>query len=454
MTQADGSVSEKKLRPQSSSPESPFFTASGIALLAVPVVAYLWLVHHYGVDGIWYDQWDDVHVIAHPTLGALWTQHNEGRLLFPNLVVLLLAHTSHFDIHVEAYVSALMLVVSVGLMVWTHKRRSGTPFLYYLPFVLLMLSFVQAQNSLWGFQMAWYLVMLAVAVAFYLLDRPALTTWAFAGSIVSAVVASYSSFQGLLIWPVGLILLYSRRRSRQAVIVWVGSALLTGIVFFYHYSSSAGGGNNGYAFAHPVAAIQFFFVLVGEATGQRFAYLGHNNAVLLLGIVIVALAIWTLCMYGFRQTESGVPFGVALICFGLLFAAITTVGRVSETLWAATGSRYTTFDLLIPSGCYLVLLERAPRWSGRPVIQWRISQLISIVTIALVMAVGIPNGITEAQDWHNILAQAATVTLNIDREPDAIVEAALSPGDSADVPFIRRQAQVARSEHLSVFHSP
>ncbi len=433
-----------------------------MVVLAVPAVAYLWLVHHYGVNGIWYDQWDDVHLIAHPTLGVLWAQHNEARLLFPNLVVLLLAHTSHFDIHVEEYVGALMLVVSVGLLVWTHKRRSSIPFLYYFPFVLLMLSFVQAQNTLWGFQMAFYLALLAVAVVLYLLDRPALTTVVFAGSIVVAVVASYSAFQGLLIWPVGLILLYCRRRSRQAVIVWVGSAILTSIVFFYHYSSSAGGDNNAYGFVHPVAAVEFYFTLIGEATGQQQiaslvhsnASLGHNNAVLLLGIVIVALAVWTLCVYGFRQTESGVPLGVALISFGLLFAAITTVGRVSESLWAASGSRYTTFDLLVPAGCYLVLLERAPRWSGRRVVQWRISQVISIVTIVLVMGFGTPNGIREARDWHGTLKWAARVTLHIDGDSDARVEAALSPGNSADVPFIRRQAQVARSEHLSVFDSP
>ena len=87
-------------------------------------------------------------------------------------------------------------------------------------------------------------------------------------------------------------------------------------------------------------------------------------------------------------------------------------------------------------------------------VQWRISQLISIVTIVLVMGFGIPNGIREARDWHGTLEWAARVTVRIDREPDAIVEAALSPGNSADVAFIRRQAQVARSEHLSVFDSP
>ena len=212
-------------------------------LLVVPVAAYFWLIYHYGANGIWYDQWDDVRVISHPTLSALWAQHNEGRLFFPNLVVLGLVQTTHFNIHAEAYLSGVMLVVAVGLLVFTHRRRAGVPWLYYVPFVLVMLSFVQAQNSLWGFQMAWYLVMLALAVSVFLLDRPILTSWALGGGIAAAVVGSYSSLQGLLIWPIGLLLIYCRRRSGRVIGAWCGAALLTAVIFFYHYSQSAGGGD-------------------------------------------------------------------------------------------------------------------------------------------------------------------------------------------------------------------
>ena len=167
---------------------------------------------------------------------------------------------------------------------------------------------------------------------------------------------------------------------------------------------------------------------------------------LALGIGIVALAVWTLCAYGFRRTDTAAPVGVALIVFGLLFAALTTTGRVSFTLWAATGSRYTTFDLLIPAGCYLVLLERAPSWSGR-----RIAQAVSIATIAVLMVLGTRNGVTQAREWHGLLTQAATVTAHIDTEPNGVVESALSPGDSADIAYIRQEARYAESDHLNVF---
>ena len=311
-----------------------------------------------------------------------------------------------------------------------------------------MLSFVQAQNSLWGFQMAWYLVMLAFAVALILLDGQELGPWLLVGAIGAAIVGSYSSFQGLLIWPVGLVLLYCRHRSPRSLLIWIGAAVASIALFFVHYNSALGGGDQGYAFSHPSTTVRFFFTLVGETVGQQFPYGGQNAAVLVLGVVIVAVAVWVVIAYGFRQTEDGTPVGVALILFGFSFAVLTTIGRVSFTVWAASGSRYTTFDLLIPAGCYLALLERAPRSAGR-----RILQGATAAIIALLVVLGTSNGITQARSWHSLLQQASVVTANIDHESDETVEAGLSPGFSGDIRNIRRDARIAQARHLSVFRS-
>ena len=72
--------------------------------------------------------------------------------------------------------------------------------------------------------MAWYLVMAALALALFLLDRPVLNWFVLAGAIAAAVVGSFSSLQGLLIWPAGLVLLYCRKRQRTLVVAWILSA--------------------------------------------------------------------------------------------------------------------------------------------------------------------------------------------------------------------------------------
>ena len=125
----------------------------------------------------------------------------------------------------------------MGLFVLAHKSRSpSTPWIYYFPVALLLFSFVQYQNSLWGFQMAWYLVMLAFAIAVFLLDRPTLSWLVLTGAIGAAVLGSFSSLQGFFIWPIGLMLLLYRRRSKGLVVAWVASAVITGGVYFHKLS--------------------------------------------------------------------------------------------------------------------------------------------------------------------------------------------------------------------------
>jgi hypothetical protein len=420
-----------------------------IAGFCVPIASYFWLIHRYAVNAVWYDQWDDIKLVAHPTLEALWAQHNEHRMFFPNLIVLGLAHTTHLNIQLEDYLSGLLLVASIGLLISAHRRRSlATPWLYYCPVAIILLSFVQVGNTLWGFQMAWYLIMFALASAIFLLDQRNLSGLVLSGAITAAIVGSFSSLQGLLIWPTGLILLYCRSRPKGVVITWVASGLVTTAIYFHHLGSTATGVNNTYVFSHPLEGAEFFFLAIGDVVGQPLPLVGLDDAIMLLGIVFVALAIWTMVAYGFRRNESASPIGVSLTCFGLMFAATITQGRISYGLQAAGGSRYTTFDLLILVGCYLTVLGQSAERAKVGQIGVRIIVGGSIVLLAVL---GTKNGLNEAATWHQILSEGADVTVNIDKAPNSLVEAALSPGASADVSSIRRTAQIAKTEHLSLF---
>ena len=114
------------------------------------------------------------HVFSgHLALSTLWAQHTQNRILFPNLIVLLLAYTTKFNIVDEEFLSAAILVLSIALLIVGHRRRSPTtPWIVYSPVAILMLSVVQNGNTLWGFQFAWYLVLLALSVALVLCDSP------------------------------------------------------------------------------------------------------------------------------------------------------------------------------------------------------------------------------------------------------------------------------------------
>jgi hypothetical protein len=447
-----------------------------VAALLLPAAAYFWLIHHYGANVVWLDQWFDINLInqsySHTlTLSSLWAQHNENRIFFPNLIVLALASTTHFTITTEEYFSGVLLLVATGLVVFTHKRRSpSTPLIYYLPAVAVMFTFVQCQDTLWGFQMAWYLVMLAMAVAFCLLDNPRLGAFVMAGACAAAVVGSFSSLQGLLIWPAGLVLLYHRRRSPRLFLAWIVVGVATGALYFYHFSFQSGGSDPSFVLHQPGRTIEFFF------TG-----LGLSDS--LVGVVVLVIAIWILIFYGVRRGDGGGgPLGVALIVFGLLFAAITTESRAH---FGVTSSyRYVTFDLLVLVGCYLAVLGRPTlrwkpkppqratqvyrdtpleRWLGLPTATvearplqdtiYLITRLVIVAAIALSALTGVFTGLDSARGWRALEVRAATVTLHIETEPNRAVKSALYPNPYFDDRFIRHMAEVMKVHRLSLFNS-
>jgi hypothetical protein len=448
-----------------------------------PVAAVFWLIAHYGVNVISGDQWADVTVIQKSYTnffdwGSLWAQHNENRIFFPNLVVVALSRTTHFNVHAEEYLAALMLIAATVLVIVTHKRRSpDTPWLYYCPVAILMLSICQYGNMLWGFQMAWYLVLVSMAVAFYLVDRISLTWLAFVGAAIAAVIGSFSSLQGLLIWPAGLVLIYHRRRAWKYVAPWLIAGAATTALYFHNFNSDKTVGPHNAVLINLVGTAKFYTFALGDILGVPVPGYGHagNSWVLLFGLLIIVLAVLVVVVYGIRRQEtSGSPLGVALICMGLLFAATVTEGRVIFGYWAASASRYTTMDLLVPVGIYLALLDRrassarALPWvrsrqggvdthqagaSGEPVpVEWiglRVARFLIAAVIVVQFAFAFPNGIRGSRSNYTYQATGAVVLRAIDQQPDHNVVYYLNVFSNAYV--LRLQAKTLQQHHLSVF---
>ncbi len=446
-----------------------------------PIIGYFYLLSRYSINVIVGDQWDDLTVIKLSYVhlfdwGSLWALHNENRLFFPNLIVILLSRTVHFNIQIEEYLSGVMLLASTFLLIWAHKRRSASsPWLYYVPVPVLMLSVVQWQNTLWGFQMAWYLVLLSLAATLVLLDLRTLGWLTFGVAILVGIVGSFSSLQGLIIWPAGLILIYHRRRPWPFVAVWIAAGVGSVVLYFHNFSNAAGQFPN-WAWQHPLVAIRFYVALVGDVVGVPMAGSSPNYAVMGFGTLIVVVAIVTVLMYGIRRDErSGSPVGVALICFGLLFAATVTQGRIIFGNSSSSQSRYTTFDLLILVGIYLTLLGRpqlgraaqpsssvpttglvsllgrtmAAAYSRAQQIWLNVARWVVIGAILVQLVAGLVNGLPAAKGNYEYKAAGAKVLRNINHSSNSEVQYYLYIFESPA--WIRSQARIAQEHHLSVF---
>ena len=454
-------------------------TALGFGL---PVAGYFWFLERYSVNAVVGDQWDLIPMIRQSYVhffdwGPMWAQHNENRIFFPNIILLLLVHVDHFNVQVEEYLGAVMLCAAVVFIVWAHKRRSpSTPWLYYCPVAFLAFSVVQYGNTIWGFQLAWYLVLLSLAAAILLLDRVVLTWVTLAGALAVAIVGSFSSLQGLLIWPTGLVLLYFRRRSLAQFGVWMAGAIASTLLYFRGYHSVTP--DPRFAIEHPGIALKFFLLALGDVVGKPIAdgtWGYQDTMVMVFGLLVVLLAVVSVLICGVRPDEhSGSPVGMALICYGVLFAVMITQGRILYGYEAAGFSRYTTFDLLALLGVYLALLGRrrvhdagpsatslgsspstwrrpdrqagGGRWD-RVLLPW--ARVVVLSAIVVQVPLGIYNGVHGARTDHaNDIVAAATLR-NIDHVSDTELIRGLIV--SKPPSWIREQAKTLEEHRLNVF---
>jgi hypothetical protein len=340
--------------------------AAPLLLMALAVVAYLWFVHHFGVSVVRTDEWTLVPLAGalhsgQLTLGMLWIQHQENRMLVPNLIQLLLASATHFDLRAPMYLGAALLVLALVVLVAFYRGMGRWAYWAMVPVAVLLLSWVQVWNALFGFQMAWYLVLLCLAVVIICLAKPGCVPYALA--VAAALVASYSSLQGLFLWPCGLAMLLWWPGAGRRAAGWVGAGIVATAIYFYQYNFNTGGAPLlSFVLHNHRAAVKYFLITIGTVMpGLRSAATaaspqGSLAPMGLAGAVILGLALVALVVIVWLGRQDQYLRGAfALIGFGLLFDLAVDLGRAFSganqlfVLW-----RYPTYNLVMLAGIWLV----------------------------------------------------------------------------------------------------
>lgn len=374
-------------------------TALAGGLMLVPAAAYAAYVQQFGVNVPFQDEWAMVLLYrlgahGHLTLAALWAQHNENRMLFPNVILLGLEHASRFDTKVEMYGSLLLLLVAVALLALVYRRTVDRSLLWFVPAALLLFSWGQYAVALQGFALALYLVVLCLTVSLAALAGAERRPWLLAVAVGAATVGSFSSAQGLAIWGAGLVFLIVRHRSRSRVGVWIGSAVVVSAIYLvgFHWGRAGGGGQ--WVVANPRPALHFFVLLVaGAALPAPFA------SVPLAVRDAFGAAVWVLAAGAFlawiwrRRGGERVAIGLSLITFGALIDVLITFGRAYQGLAQASSSRYTLFNLWLLAGVwltYVVLVRERKRLVVRGAMAALV--LVCLVQVALGYGYGLSQG--------------------------------------------------------------
>jgi hypothetical protein len=306
----------------------------------------------YTAVPLW-DSWRSVYYVDQLLrfdLRHFWVQHNEHRIVFPEMVYALDYIFFRGKQLLPIACNIAFQLAQLALLWWLLRRMKDMPPAFRLTLGascgLFMCSAMQVQGILGTFELQWYLSEMAAALAFLLLWRSAQTgQWtSLAMSIGAAVVATYTTSNGMSLWPVlvTMAVLLGLPRPRIAIVAIAG--VLSIAAYFIGYSFMDHG-RTALILAHPFYAIWFMGVFLGAPVSYFSARLGGLAG--LSGLVLVALAL-AIAVRQRRMREPALVVTAGVCLYIAASALMIAYGRMDPgdpALLAALPARYVSVPL-------------------------------------------------------------------------------------------------------------
>ena len=302
----------------------------------------------------------------------LYVRHNEHRILVPRLWFL--ADIAWFDGRQiltigTILVSAVLHAVLLTALFRGLGQRGWVVMVFLLMAVGAVLSPVQWENLIWGFQVQFIQVWLFATLAFALIAWTPLAEkhGVLRGSMIlfallAAFASTYSMVNGLLVWPLLLLLAWWRRLPTWAValIGLIGGAVIA--VEVTGFSVHAGHGDPRDTLLQPLGLVRYaarYLMSSASAIGP----LGQEILGGLLMAYTLVMALWSLLQRDRFRPSHGALLAVAGFIVGAAF--LTGLGRLPFGLDQASGSRYATPSLVFLLAVSALILHQIRSYDRR-----------------------------------------------------------------------------------------
>lgn len=354
-----------------------------------------------------WDEWEMANFLELADRGrldwsAFWGFQNEHRIVLPRLILYGLIELTGWQRQVIMTINlgiGVAMAALLGVAVYRCVgRRAFT--LIAVPLSLLLFSFAQYENWLFAFQTNFILAGFGVACC-VLGTTPLGATqrhrrWGFPLAFAGALIASLSTFGGLLTWPTFLIAVWPI--GRRWAILWGLGAAAIGIPYLIGFPRGTT------ALASPGELLAYGLAYLGAPLG--FPTVGLAIGYGTIGLLLMAFNLVALRRDGGWSTRL-LPW-LALALFALAGAALTTAGRASLGSGQAITSRYQIFStywwlslLLITAILGLRLRGRIPLGGRR---RYRIVRSVNIAVLSLCL-IGLVRanllGFLVGRDWQD-----------------------------------------------------
>lgn len=336
-----------------------------LLLTALPLGVLIALIAYYAADTLYWDEWDMFRLLDKfynntLTFQDIFMPHNAHRMVWAKILILINAVYFRWNLYLEIAMNVLFAVGTSIIIFYAVEKMdfldSKKRNVLYFTSACLIFSFSQHINYMWGFQMAIFMSVFFDLLAVYLLVYGG--TVGFFGAMVSGFFATFSFGSGVVIWPIGLLLLLFMRiahnnngRWGRKIVLWlVFSAINICLCLHGGFASQNSLLENvQYIFFHPHEFIILFT-----------CYLGAPIAVFRQSVALAAgLGGLMLQAYSFvniiraRKFDKSLLFWIGADLYVLCSAAVTALARHSN-ISATMTRRYVSISMIFWAATFVI----------------------------------------------------------------------------------------------------
>ncbi len=398
---------------------------------------YVVFIVNYGVNTVFNDSWDivpELNFVNNPISGflGLFSVHYENIMPIPRVInsifIWQLSFNQKYIMYLSCAILTLSLVAIYRFLLSTNK--TNTNLWQMVPIAMLIFDLSQWQNTIWAFQMAWYLDYTLVIIALCLLIMSiSHSKYLFLASWIFGVLASLSAFTGFLYWPIAIIIVLVSRMPKKRLIVSILSTVVAATGYWVWTSvdkfEELGVSNShvsasllSFSVHHIFNAIGFLLVLSGNvALGN--SYTSVNVLVYIVGAVLFMAELGLLfsstryLIHNWDNTpqQKIILLGISLILVTVLSQLTASFARSELGTNFALTSRYTLFGLEGLIGSYLIVLANFQK-SSLPGRRLKVSLSVVVGLIMVIYALSIYPANTQGSEFAGARMEGQTIVQN------------------------------------------
>jgi hypothetical protein len=367
-----------------------------VVILFLPVIFYSFIQYKFSINIPLLDDYDAIlnflnNYIDSETITdkieLIFSQHNEHRIVFTRVVVLLQYYISgHVNFSILAFLGNLAWYLTIFL-VFLQFKKLNLPQFYFLPIPYLAFQIYHYSVS-WSMMSLqnYYVLLFALCSFYFLTEKNNLFV-----SIVFSILATFTSGSGFLSIFIIIFYLILEKKWKQLITMVILSCLVL-IIYFYNYNKL--GHTLIIRFKDLGIMALYFFSFLGS-------FIKFKWAAIIIGIAIVISYIY----FVYKKYYITYKLFLLVFSFVILTAFLLLIARYSLGFEQALSSRYTIYSLIFLIIMYLFILNILSKKSAiNMLILSKFSIAITIVAIFYFLSMNIYNYPKLQKEYNKLIS--------------------------------------------------